>query len=59
MENRVLQIAKADSVVNGVYCLTITQNVIASLDDCGATEQIYCRNSIELLLFFYTAVIVE
>ena len=27
MESRVLQIAKADSVINGVYCLNVTQNV--------------------------------
>ena len=27
MESRVLQIAKADSVFNGVYCLNFIQNV--------------------------------
>ena len=27
MENRVVQIAKADSVINGVYCFNITQNL--------------------------------
>ena len=31
MESRVIQIAKADSVINGVFRLNITQNVLPPL----------------------------
>ena len=53
MENRILQIAMADYVINGVYCLNITQNVscFRLLLWCHF-EQIYCRNSIYLVFFF-------
>ena len=37
MDSRKIQIAMADSVINGVYCLNITQNITSSLDNYGAT----------------------
>ena len=53
MENRVKQTAKADSVINGVYCLKPLKTQVASLDYYGAIwDKIYCRNFIEF--FFLT-----
>ena len=53
MENRILQIATAHCVINGVYCLNITQNVSCFrwILWCHF-EKIYCRNSIYLFFFF-------
>ena len=50
IENRVLQIAKADSVINGVYCLNITQNVSCSIDYYGATLNTF---TVETPLIFF------
>ena len=49
IENKVVLIAKADYVINGVYCFNITQNFSGLpwllWDDF---ETIYCRNSTDL-----------
>ena len=51
---RVIQVAKADFVINGVYCLNTTQNVsyLPWWLWCHL-EQIYCRNSSDFFYFFW------